>query len=145
MPLTAAVAIGYAAPAEVALAAEEEAPPAEDAALRTADDALCPALETAEETDSAAELTAELAEPAASEADSVTPLEKMVVLPIVLVMVLPSVVMVERISEVVIAPAWSSQQMIRWERRNAVNLHLLQCQSRFPQNQCRSHWLHQLH
>lgn len=73
---------------------------------------LAPTLEAADEADEAAELTAELAEAEAeltaletdSDAEARAPLEKMVVLPTVLVMVLPSVVMVERISEVVIAP-----------------------------------------
>lgn len=87
-------------------------PPAEDDALRAAVDRPEATLERAEEPDAAAELMAEPpeeaaleAEPAASVALPAASLEKIVVLPMVLVMVEPSVVMVVTIAEVVIAPA----------------------------------------
>jgi hypothetical protein len=109
--------MGKAAPEAVELACPEAALPAEEVALRTADDALPPA---PEEADPPAELAAEVAEPlppdavsdsvfspseAVPVAEALAPLEKMVVLPIVLVMVLPSVTMVDKTSEVAIAPA----------------------------------------
>jgi hypothetical protein len=71
------------------LAAEPIAEEAEDAAPETADDADEPAPDTAEEALPAAPLASEAAD------------EKMVVLPIVLVIVLPSVVMVVRTGRVV--------------------------------------------
>lgn len=93
----------------------EALPPAEDVPLRAADDALDARLEIREDT----ELPAELAEAPAPDVEFLAepprpvsvalaaPLEKMVVLPTVLVMVLLSVVIVERIAEVVIAPTCS--------------------------------------
>lgn len=118
MPFTATVAIGYAAPDEVAAApAAEVAESTADVALATREDKLPDALERAEDSDSEAELRAELADSVAAERDSLTPLEKMVVLPTVLVMVLPSVVMVETTSDVVIAPAWSGQSIFKREGR----------------------------
>lgn len=122
----------------VAPAAEVALVAADDVVPRSEEDMLALALDTAEEIDSEAELAAELteetaelteeaaseteldAEPMAlvaeSEAFAVTPVEKMVMEPTVLVMVLPSVVMVERISEVVIAPTCSNQHMTRFRR-----------------------------
>lgn len=76
--------------------AEEAASEAEDPAEEAASEAEDPASE--------APLSRELEALARdSDADPTAPLEKIVVLPTVLVMVLPSVVMVERISEVAIA------------------------------------------
>ena len=108
MPFTATVAIGYAAPVELELAPAAWVlllePPV---ALRTTEARLELALARADAADEAPELTAALAEEAAPEraleAEAAALLAKMVVLPTVLVMVLPSVVMVVRIGEVVIA------------------------------------------
>jgi hypothetical protein len=112
--------MGKAAPEAAELVCPEPALPAEEVALRMADDALPPALDLAEEPDAPTELAAEEAEPSAPDAvldsvfsppeavpvaEALAPLEKMVVLPIVLVMVLPSVTMVDKSSEVAIAPA----------------------------------------
>lgn len=108
--------MGKAAPETDELVCSEPALPAEEVALRTADDALPPALDLAEEPDAPTELAAEGAESSAPDAvfsppeavpvaEALAPLEKMVVLPIVLVMVLPSVTMVDKSSEVAMAPA----------------------------------------
>lgn len=112
IPLIATVAMGYAAPVELSLApaAAEVALPKADEALDNRDDMPPVMLEMADAADSLMELSAseaELAMELASLArDSLTPpLEKRVVLPRVVVMVLPSVMMVDTISEVVIAPA----------------------------------------
>lgn len=88
---------------------EDAALPAEDATLRTADDAASDALDAASDALERAEAADSLNEPTSELAEAIASLAKMVVLPTVLVMVLPSVVTVVRISEVVIAAAWLSQ------------------------------------